>query len=181
MGLIYSPEEDSYLLEHVLLNKLPTLIKNQSDLKFFEMGTGSGIQLNAALKAGFKAENIFGADINPDAIKQCKKLKFNCKKSNLFEKVKGKFDIIVFNPPYLPEDKKAEDKESKIITTGGKKGSEIINKFLIQAKNHLKVKGKIFLVTSSLTKKINWLNYKKRKAAEKKIFFEKLFVWELSL
>ena len=181
MTFIYSPKEDSYLLEHVLLSKLPTLIKSQSDLNFLEIGVGSGLQLNAALKAGVKVENIFGVDINPDAIKQCKKLNFNCKKSNLFEKVKRKFDIIVFNPPYLPEDKETEDEESKIITTGGKKGSEIINKFLIQAKTHLKVKGKIFLVTSSLTKKINWLNYKKRKAAEKKIFFEKLFVWELSL
>lgn len=180
MSIIYSPEEDSYLLENVLLNKVPKLIKFQNNLNFLEIGIGSGIQLKAASKAGINKENILGVDINPLAVKECKKLNFNCKKSNLFEKIKGKFDIIVFNPPYLPEEK-GEDEESKIITTGGKKGSELINEFLKEAKNHIKPKGRIFLVTSSLTKKINWLNYKKRKIAEKKIFFERLFVWEISL
>ena len=179
MSLIYSPEEDSYLLEEVLIKELPKMLKENSNLKFLEIGIGSGIQLEAAKKVGIKNENIFGVDVNIDAVKHCNNLGFNCFESDLFENVQGKFDVVAFNPPYLPEDKEIEDAESKLITTGGKTGSEIINKFLIQAKEHLNSKGKIFLLNSSLTKEIEWLNYKKKKVAEKKLFFEKLFVWEL--
>jgi len=97
----------------------------------------------------------------------------------LFEKIKSKFPLIIFNPPYLPEDSQ-EPKESRIATTGGKKGSEIINKFLQQAKKHLNPDGKIFLITSSLTRKINWQNYKKELLGKKKLFMEELCVWEIT-
>ena len=107
---------------------------------------------------------------------------FDCIYSDLFSNIKEKFDIIIFNPPYLPEDKNnKEDRESKLATTGGKKGSEIINRFLQQAKKHLTKDGKIFLLTSSLTKNINWLDYKKKLIAKKKLFFEELMVWEIKV
>lgn len=181
MSLIYQPEEDSYLLKKIIIEKIPELLKVNSKLKFLEIGIGSGIQLKAARKAGIKKENIFGVDLNIDAIKHCQSLGLKCMKSNLFENIKEKFDIIVFNPPYLPEDKNPEDKESKLITTGGKLGSEITNEFLRQSKEHLKENGKIYLLISSLTKGINWQNYKKELVAEKKIFFEKLEVYELTI
>jgi len=178
MPQIYSPEEDSFLLQEILNKKLPNIIKEKPNLKFLEIGPGSAIQLKTTLKLGIKKENIFSCDINPDAIKHCKKLKFNCINSNLFEKIKNKYDVIIFNPPYLPENE-LEPEDSKLATTGGKNGSEIINKFLIQAKKHLTKNGIILLLTSSLTKKINWQNYKKKKLITKKIFFEELYVWEL--
>jgi release factor glutamine methyltransferase len=181
MSFIYSPEEDSYLLEKVILENLPDLVKQNSKLKFLEVGVGSGIQLKAAEKAGVKKENIFGVDVNIDAVKHCQNEGFHCMKSNLFENVKEKFDVIVFNPPYLPEDENPEDEESKLITTGGKMGSEIPNEFLKQAKEHLKENGIIFLLISSLTKGIDWQDYKKELMAEKKLFFEKLEVYKLFL
>lgn len=174
MSLIYFPEEDSYLLQKILKEQ----IKNKN-INCLEMGIGSGIQLKTLKELG--VENISGVDINIEAVKHCKKLKFNVWESNLFSKVKGEYDLIIFNPPYLPEDKNFEDEESKLITTGGKMGGELINEFLIQAKKHLTKKGKIFLLISSLTKGINWLDYKKKLVAEKKIFFENLEVWELQL
>jgi len=177
MSLIYEPAEDSYLMSEVLNKKLPLLLKENTNLSLLEIGVGSGIQMQTAKKLG--AKNIFGIDINSQAIEHCKKLGFNCKKSNLFKNIKTKFDLIIFNPPYLPEEK-LEDKESKLATTGGKQGSEIINEFLNQAKFHLNKNGKIFLLTSSLTKGINFKNYKKKKLAEKKLFFETLFVSELN-
>jgi release factor glutamine methyltransferase len=120
--MIYQPEKDSYLLQKVLKENI--LNKKISVL---EIGIGSGIQLETLKELGIK--NIQGVDINPEAVEHCKNLGFNCFESNLFENVKGKFDLILFNPPYLPEDKR-EDEESRLATTGGKKGSEIINKFL---------------------------------------------------
>ncbi len=180
MSEIYEPEEDSYLLSSVLEKEIPELIKQSPDLIFLEMGCGSGINLSTAFKCGIKKENIYGADLNPSAVNHCNKLGFNCVKSNLFEQLKGIWDVIVFNPPYLPEDKN-EPMNSRLATTGGKNGSEIINGFLKQAKNHLKIDGRIFLLSSSLTKGINWQNYKKEKIASKKVFFEELYIWKLIL
>jgi release factor glutamine methyltransferase len=175
---IYEPAEDSYLLSKVLKKQLPKLLKKNPDLKFLEVGGGSGINLQTAKDLGVK--NIFSCDLNPTAVSHCKKLGFNSVKSDLFKNIKGKFDIIIFNPPYLPEDKR-EPKDSRLATTGGKKGSEVINKFLKQAKSHLNKDGKIFLLTSNLTKDINFLDYKKKLLDKEKIFFEELFVCELQI
>jgi len=177
---IYSPEEDSYLLSEVLKKKIPAFLKKNPDLKFLEIGAGSGIQLKTALESGIKKENIFSCDINPEAVRHCKKLGFNSVVSNLFEKIKGKYEIVVFNPPYLPEDSR-EPTDSRMATTGGKKGSEIINRFFKRAKKHLAKNARIFIVVSSLTKGLDFSGYKKKKVGEEKIFFEKLSVWELKM
>ncbi len=169
MTEIYSPAEDSYLLSETLKKE----IKNK-DIIFLEIGIGSGIQLKTAKEIGIK--KILGVDVNPKAVKYCSSLGFECIESDLFQNIKGKYDLIIFNPPYLPENKY----DKGIDTTGGKKGGEIINKFLKQAKKHLNENGRIFLLTSSLTKGINWLGYKKKLLSKKKIFFEELYVWELS-
>ncbi len=180
MPLIYQPDEDSYLMESVLMEKLPELVLKKPSLKFLEIGCGSGIQLKAALNAGVKKENILGTDINKNAVDYCRKEGFNCIESDLFKNVKGSFDVIVFNPPYLPEDKK-EPLSSALSTTGGKQGAEIINKFLEEARQHLNKEGRVFILTSSLTKKVNFKGYKKRVVARKKLFFEELNVFELRI
>ncbi len=176
MKEIYLPTEDSFFLSEILEKEILKLSNEKSEIKVLEIGCGSGIQLETFKKVGIKKQNIFSCDINSEAVKHCKKLGFNSIKSNLFEKIKGKFDIITFNPPYLPSDKFDKEKD----TTGGKQGSEIINKFLKQAKSHLIKNGKIILLTSSHTKKINWGKWKKKLLGKKKLFFEELSVWELS-
>jgi release factor glutamine methyltransferase len=181
MSLIYEPAEDSHLLEKIILEKIPILIEKNPNLKFLEIGCGSGIQLKAAERAGIKKGNIFGVDINPDAVKHCRKLGFKCIRSDLFQFVDEKFDIIVFNPPYLPEDENHEDEESKIITTGGKMGSEVPNEFLTQTKDYLNKGGQIYLLVSSLTRGMDYSGYEKKLVSEEKLFFEKLYVYELSL
>jgi release factor glutamine methyltransferase len=178
MPEIYFPSDDSYILSEVISEQILKLIKNNNNLTFLEIGSGSGIQLQTALEPGIKKQNIFSLDINSQAVAKCKKLGFNCIKSDLFEEFKGKADIIVFNPPYLPEDLR-EPKDSRIATTGGEKGSEIINEFLKQAKKYLEKEGRIFLLTSSKTKGIDFLDYKKKILKKKNLFFEELIVWEL--
>ena len=178
MPQIYLPAEDSYLLSKILEKEIPKLVKKNEHLQFLEVGSGSGILLETAKKSGIKREHIFGADINQEAVEHCKNLDFNCIYSNLFENVNGKYDIIVFNPPYLPEDSR-EPADSRLATTGGLQGSEIINKFLKQAENYLEKDGRIFLLISSLTKNINWREYHKKLLGKEKLFFEELKVWEL--
>jgi release factor glutamine methyltransferase len=182
---IYKPSEDSYLMTNTLKEKLPELLKENPNIKLLEIGSGSGIHLQTALSLGVKKENIFSSDINSFSVDHCKLLGFNCIQSDLFENFnseKDKFDLIIFNPPYLPEDKN-EPEDSKLETTGGKKGNEIIIKFLEQAKNYLNSSGKIFLIASSLAEKVDFksLGYSEKEIGCEKLFFETLCLCEISI
>lgn len=176
--MIYSPAEDSFLLASVLKKEIPKISEKNPNLKILEIGSGSGIQIKNLLDLGVKKENIVCCDINPEAVEKCNQLDVKCIQSNLFKNLQEKYDIIIFNPPYLPEDKN-EPEDSQIATTGGKKGSELINKFLKKAKEHLNERGIIFLLTSSLTKGINFEEYEINLVVSKKLFFEELYVWVL--
>lgn len=173
--MIYSPREDSYLLEKYVK-------KYSKGKSVLDMGSGSGIQAKAAQLS--KAKYILASDINPESVNLLKKEGINAIKSDLFSNIKEKFDIIAFNPPYLPEDEE-EDKESKLITSAGKKGDEIIVKFLKQAKNHLKKRSTILLIVSSLTPKSNINNIIKKQYTKKTVletksfFFETLEIWKI--
>src|SRR3989344_1582935 len=140
--MLYEPSEDSFLLQEQ--------VRKYAKGKVLDMGTGAGILAKTALE---KTKDVLAVDINEEAVNNCKKLKINCIKSDLFEKVKGKFDLIIFNPPYLPDDNiKLEDNLNHI---GGKKGNEVLERFFSQTKKYLTKEGKILIVFSSLTPNVN--------------------------
>ena len=178
---IYLPAEDSFFMSECLSQIIPDLIKKNNNLKFLEIGSGSGINLETASNLGIKKQNIFSSDINTKAVSRCRSLGFHCIKSDLFSRIpENKFNIIIFNPPYLPEED-FEPEDSRISTTGGKKGNEIIIKFLRQAKNYLDNFGVILIITSSYSENITFkkLGYNSEKLSTKNLFFEKLFLWKL--
>lgn len=174
--MIYSPAEDSFLLA----SHLSPRVKNK---KVLDMCAGSGIISQEAIKCG--AKSVLSVDINESSVKHMKSLGLNALKSDLFAKVKGKFDIMLCNPPYLPEDAR-EDDGSRLATTGGKRGDEIILKFLKQSTKHLNIGGKILLILSSLTPRKNILSlmkklrFKKTILESKKFFMESLELWEFT-
>ncbi len=177
---VYEAAEDSLLLaKHVR-----EYAKNAE--KILDMGTGSGIQAETARKANRKAE-IDAADINEKAVQKLKKkkLKINAFVSDLFSNVKEKYDLIIFNPPYLPDDEKEDFNSEK--WSGGKEGIEITLKFLRQAKAHLEEDGKILLVYSTLAnpekliKEANKLGYDIRNLDSEEFFYEKIYVAVLFL
>ncbi|MBN2067171.1 MAG: methyltransferase [Candidatus Diapherotrites archaeon] len=98
----YPPKEDSWLLA----KNIPSV----QGKKCLDMGCGSGIQTAALLMQG--AGEVACVDINPDALAKTRQLvssnfpnaKIETVQSNLFEKVEGKFDVIVFNAPYVPSE-----------------------------------------------------------------------------
>ena len=147
------------------------------------MGSGSGIQAKTCRESGFN--NILTADITAEAVKFLKFKGFNAIKSDLFSNInkKQKFNLIIFNPPYLPENKYDKEKD----TTAGKKGYEIIVMSLKQAKSHLEKNGKILLLISSLSKpdiirkQAKKFGYKIKLLNQTNLFFEKLFVYEFFL
>jgi release factor glutamine methyltransferase len=173
--MIYAPREDSHLLEREVKN----FARGKNVL---DVGTGSGIQALAAKNVG--AKSITACDINKEAVDYVNSIGIKCIKSNLFDKIKGKFDLIIFNPPYLPEDKR-EDAESRIITSGGKRGDEITLKFVKQAVEHLEKQGIILLLLSSLTPRnrifelTGKLSLKHKVISSERLFGEELYVLEI--
>ncbi|MBI5804309.1 methyltransferase [Candidatus Pacearchaeota archaeon] len=175
--MIYRPREDSFLLEKFVE-------EYAKGKKVLDVGCGSGIQIEAAFEGG--AESVLGVDIDEESVDFCRKKALNVLKSDLFDDVEGKFELVIFNPPYLPEDDR-EDEESRKATSGGRRGDEIIVRFLSNVGKHIKKDGKILLVVSSLTtlKKIERVltekNLVKKVIASENFFMERLDVWEIGI
>ncbi|MFH0978815.1 MAG: methyltransferase [Candidatus Woesearchaeota archaeon] len=110
----YEPQEDSFLLQKY--------VKKFAKGVVLDMGTGSGIQANAAAS---RAKKVIAVDKDKEVIKQLNKSNTNKKityhESDLFSCFKkvhcGRFDTIIFNPPYLPREG-SED----LALDGGRKG-----------------------------------------------------------
>ena len=135
------PREDSLMLAEE--------VKKYAFGSVLDIGTGSGIQAKTASHLK-KVKKVLAVDINPKAVEYVKKYVVNhrlsVKKSDLFSNVKGKFDTIIFNPPYLPKDHQVYD----AALEGGKKGYEILQRFVENTSAFLKPDGIILLVFSSL-------------------------------
>ena len=168
--MIYEPREDSYLLSKY--------VRKLVSGKVLDMGTGSGFQAMIALE---NTDDVLAVDINPEAVAYAQKKGIEVIESNLFEKVEGRFDWIIFNPPYLPEDED-EPEDSRLATTGGKEGSEIIKEFLQKAKDHLVAHGNILILISSLTGKPEDIfdGWRWELLESEGLFMETLSVYKLS-
>lgn len=143
---VYRPGEDTYLvLEH--LEGLDLEGK-----RFLDMGTGNG---EIALKAAERGAEVVAADINPEALSFAREKaaerglgdRISFVESDLFEEVQGEFDVVVFNPPYLPGNEGPGDEE---IWRGGKKGVEVSGAFLEDVSDFLSDEGFGLIVASSL-------------------------------
>jgi release factor glutamine methyltransferase len=176
--MVYLPREDSYLLQKWVEKFAKGMV--------LDVGTGTGIQAFAAAPL---AKQVIAVDVNPDAIEYCnnamlvselQNIEFRI--SDLFSNVTEKFDLIIFNPPYLPESKFDREKD----TTGGREGWETIAKFLKEAKSHLNPGGKILMIFSSLTNRDKILeiakehSYKPNQLEKRHYGFEDLFVYAFS-
>ncbi len=175
---VYEPREDSCLLAE------STRVKEGCFA--LDMGCGCGIQ---AVNMAMQGAKVTAVDINQRAVKNtrenAKRLglsdRISAKKSNLFSALKGKkFDLIAFNPPYLPNQGKAD-----VALDGGTKGQEITHKFLDRLSFHLEERGECFVVASSLNGfsalplKASELSFSCRCVARKKLFFEEIGVFRL--
>ena len=173
---VYVPAEDSYLLADNLEIK-----KGQSVL---EIGTGSGI---VAMYASRLTDDITVTDINFDACELARKNftengieNIEILWGNLFEVVENrKFDVILFNTPYLPtEDDEVLDNTINYAFDGGLNGRKVIDLFLNEVGNHLNDGGIVQMIQSSLSgndetlAKLDELGFIAEIAASEHFFFE---------
>ena len=146
---VYIPAEDSYLLADNLEIK--------SGQSVLEIGTGSGI---VAMYASRLTDSITVTDINFDA---CELARKNFEENgienleilfgNMFEPVQNrKFDVILFNTPYLPtEDGEVLESNLNYAFDGGLDGRKVIDLFLNEVGNHLNDGGIVQMIQSSLS------------------------------
>jgi release factor glutamine methyltransferase len=158
---VYDPAEDTFqLLEAIEVNKRDTV---------FEIGTGCGIIALECARIGAK---VICSDINPNAIKNAKynymtnkpslKGSIDIRYGDLFSVLNKneRFDVIIFNPPYLPTSIKERLGKSgwfDIATDGGFDGLKLTTRFINSLNKHLKKTGRAYFVFSSLSdrKKLN--------------------------
>lgn len=146
---IYQPAEDSYLLQKY--------VKVLSNGRVLDLGTGSGIQ-TLSLIGKPEVKEIFAIDINESAVKELKeKTKLNKKvrviKSDLFSELDKKFDTIIFNAPYLPQDFIEGEPIVDPALYGGKHGWEILERFFLELSDYLEYGGSAIVLFSSHTNK----------------------------
>ena len=146
---VYVPAEDSYLLADNL-----EIENGQSVL---EIGTGSGV---VEMYASRLTDKITVTDINFDACQLAEKNfaengieNIEVLFGNLFEPVKDrKFDVILFNTPYLPtDDGDVIEDTINYAFDGGLNGRKVIDLFLDEVGNHLNDGGIVQMIQSSLS------------------------------
>lgn len=137
----------------VLVEEVIKIAQIESKTKILDICTGSGC-IGVSLAYYLKDAKITMSDISKNAIEIAKKNAKENKvlektefiKSDLFENIKEKFDIIVSNPPYIETDviknlSKQVQNEPKIALDGGKDGLLFYRKLINEATNFLNDNG----------------------------------------
>ncbi|MFX1488692.1 MAG: HemK2/MTQ2 family protein methyltransferase [Promethearchaeota archaeon] len=205
---VYYPSDDSYLIIDHFRNNIDDNyfdgIQLENIEKILDLGTGTGII--AIFLQMIKSQNhkfnpqIFASDILEESIKCAKNNEqLNNKNgqiqfllSDLFksfpENLKSTFNIIIFNPPYLPSSeisnvKKVKEKKD-LGWDGGLLGFELIIRFLHDAKYFLNLEKEhyVYFISSSrtpldaLNKEIRDLGYYYEVLVRKHFFFEDIIL-----
>jgi len=178
---VYEPAEDTFLLAENLL------VREYYDV--LDMGTGCGI---LGVLAAKRARNVVAVDVNPYAVR-CAEMnarlngvieKMDIRQGSLFEPInKGeKFNVIIFNAPYLPSKAGEQKTWTGRAWAGGPTGRQLIDPFTSQAPSYLKEEGRILLVQSTLSnvyetmRRLEGEGLRASILAEKKVAFETIVV-----
>ncbi len=152
------PRPETELIVDIVFN----IFRKKSEKLFFaELGTGSGA-ISIALALAYPFSEGVATDIDQDALEIANKNFTNSsKKSNLkfycgnwwspLESFKGKLDLAISNPPYIPTDTyeklpiEVKNFEPKVALLGGEDGLKHIRKIIDKAPLFLKDNGWLIL------------------------------------
>ena len=142
----------------IIVEQVLKIYKKKNKINFLDIGFGSGCILLSILKErkDFKASGI---DISNHALKVCKinayklgvKNRVRLFKSDIDKFSKGKYDLIISNPPYIKNidlkylEKDVINFEPKIALNGGLDGISEIRKIIIKSSELIKNGGKLIL------------------------------------
>ncbi len=152
------PRPETELLVDIVFNIFG---KKSQNLFFAELGTGSGA-ISIALALAYPLSDGIATDIDQNALDiAIENYRNSSKQSNLkflcgnwwspLESFKGKLDLVISNPPYIPKDtyeklpKEVKNFEPKVALLGGEDGLKHIRKIIQKAPSFLKEKGWLIL------------------------------------
>jgi len=140
---VYPPAEDSFLLLRAALREV-----RPADC-VLEVGTGSGYVAAGLLG---RAAGVVATDINPHAVECARARGVAVVRTDLFAGLSGPFDLILFNPPYLPTfPEERIDDWLEYALDGGPTGRAVIERFVADIGRVLSPIGRVLLLVSSLT------------------------------
>ncbi|HPE62600.1 MAG TPA: class I SAM-dependent methyltransferase [Methanothrix sp.] len=179
---VYEPAEDTYLLLAAALEEV-----DPEDL-VLEIGCGRGV-ISRSLAP--RARRVIATDVNPFAVRSLRgRPGIEAVRADLFRGIgaRARFDLIIFNPPYLPtEEDEVLEGWLNFAFDGGETGRETIDRFLEGLKDHLAPRrGRALLLVSSLSdpekvrEKAEEEGLAVEVVAREKHFFEELLVLRLT-
>lgn len=177
---VYEPAEDTHLLLRAALEEV------SAEDVVLEMGAGRGLVSKSLVPL---ARRVIATDINPGAVRLLRREGIDTVRSDLFTGIRSRFDLVLFNPPYLPtgEEEVLEGWLNRAFD-GGCTGRDTINRFLEELGDHLNAGGgRALLLVSSIsdpsevTQKARREGLEVEVVASEKYFFEELLVLRLSL
>ena len=177
---VYEPAEDSVLLASNL--------DIGAGERVLEIGVGSGY---VSLVASQTAASIVGIDINPHAARLAKanarlngvaNVEFIA--GDLFSPIRGRFNLILVNPPYLPEKGGTERDPIELAWDGGEDGMRLTERFINEVQDYLEPNGRVLMIQSSLSgyeetvRSLSGRGFQVKTLAEQKLFFETIYLIE---
>ena len=164
--LIPRPETEFWVEQAISQTSPVSRGRRKQTTRVLDIFAGSGC-VGVSIMRHIKNARVVFAEKDKKLISQ---IKLNCKnngipaakykviQSDIFENVKGKFDYIFANPPYIPSGKRktmqlsVKKYEPHAALFGGDDGLFYIKKFLAHANGFLKPGGKIYLEFDSTQK-----------------------------
>lgn len=143
------PRQDTELLVEEALQEL------HDGMRILDMCTGSGCILLSLLKYSNDCEGV-GVDISEQALKVAERNRVQLGlenaafiRSDLFEEVEGKFDVLVSNPPYICSDvidtlmPEVREHEPRLALDGSADGLRFYRRILADCRAYLKPGGRL--------------------------------------
>jgi release factor glutamine methyltransferase len=171
-GEVYAPSDDSFLM----ISAIPT--GNLAGKSVLDLGTGSGI---LGLYCALQGALVTLSDIDGIALQHAREaakslgVDLGTTESDLFSKVRESFDLVLFNPPYLP----SVTVKDRVID-GGLMGADVIRRFMLELPNHLKKDGTALMLVSSVNDIPSlvqeYSEFEFSSVAKRPLFFEELQV-----
>ena len=139
---VYPVEEDTLLLLWA------AQAEGRPGERVLEIGCGSGY-ISRELS---RTAEVLATDINPHAVRATRNLGVEVVRTDLFAGICGRFDLVIFNPPYLPTtpDERMDD-WLEYALDGGPDGRVVIARFIDGVRRVLAPGGRFLLLVSSLT------------------------------
>jgi release factor glutamine methyltransferase len=141
---VYQAEEESRLLAEAVVEGV------EAGDRLLDVGTGSGFVADRAGEAG---ADVVGSDVNPNACRQAREAGVPVVRGDLTTPFRpDAFDLVAFNPPYLPTDPDTEWGDwMESALSGGEDGRAAVRPFLADVGRVLSPDGTAFLLVSTLT------------------------------